>query len=167
MRGCSVFAVVVTLLAAAGGCDKTSRPAAEDVVTAAVAAMGHAGSYELLSLDPTRATTRPAAGERFHGWRVLGRTTVGDPAARARLTDALRAGLRGDDALQATCFNPRHGVRVTDGDKTYELVICFECGNALAVESARGRSFSVSPSPQPVFDDVLSAAGVPLAKAPG
>lgn len=173
VRRWTILAAMLTVIAVTTGCDRGDAPPPQDVTAAALTAMRHAGSYELLSLDPTRTTTttttrpqRPQPG-RFHGWRVLGWTTVSDPSARVRLADALRAGLReADDAMRATCFNPRHGLRVVHGDRTYDLVICFECGHAQAIEGSRGEVPPVSPSPQPVFDEVLRAAGVPLPAKP-
>jgi hypothetical protein len=103
--------------------------------------------------------------DHFHGWRVLGRTTITDQATQRKLNEALRAGARENSGAAAACFNPRHGVHVTRADKTYDLVICFECLQVQAFEAGqRTEGFLVSESPQPVFDEVLRAAGVPLAE---
>ena len=139
------------------GCDSNDIPAGT------IAALQHADRYELLSLDPGRVTDPPP--DHFHGWRVLGRTTITDQATRTKLNEALRAGAREHSGAAVRCFNPRHGVRVTRADKAYDLVICFECLQVRTFEAGqRTEGFLVSASPQPVFDEVLRAAGVPLAE---
>jgi hypothetical protein len=128
-------------------------------------AMQHAEHYELLSLDPKHTTTPPP--DNFHGWRILGRTMIGDQVTQKKLNDALRAGARENGNMAAGCFNPRHGIDVVSGDKTYDLVICFECLQVQVFEPEQQvKGFLVSDSPQPVFDHVLRAAGVPLAEKP-
>ena len=125
-------------------------------------ALQNGDQYELLSLDPDRSS--PPAPGNFHRWKVLGRTTVADAATRKRLNDALRAGARENNNAVALCFNPRHGIRVRQGDSVLDLVICFECLQVEVFEGEqRGASFLTSDSPQSVFDEVLREAGVALA----
>lgn len=132
-----------------------------DVPAGAMAALQGAEEYELLSLDPSRVRELPA--DHFHGWRVLGRTTVKDQATRKKLNDALRAGAKENSNMVAACFNPRHGIHVVHKGKVYDVVICFECLQAKVFEADQsGGSFLVSSSPQAVFDGALQAAGVAL-----
>ena len=124
------------------------------------AALIHAETYELLSLDPDR---EPQA-DRFHGWHVLGRIAIGDNATRTKLNAALLVGVKQNKGIVAGCFRPRHGIHVTHKGKVHDVVMCFECLSAsVYVDGQRSGSFLVSESPQPVFDEVLQAAGVPLA----
>lgn len=130
-----------------------------DVPAPAMQALENAEQYVLLSLDPTP----PAAPgiEQFHGFGVLGQTTVADASTRKRLNDALRRGARESDGMVAACFNPRHGIRATRAGKTTDLVICFECRSVAAYEGDQKRDgFLVTPSPQDTFDDVLARAGI-------
>jgi hypothetical protein len=70
-----------------------------------------------------------------------------------------------NDGRVAACFNPRHGIRASREGKTIDLVICFECLQVYVyAEEGRQGSFLTTSSPQPVFDQVLREAGVPLAK---
>jgi len=122
-----------------------------------------ADKFELLSLEPEHLKEKPADG--FHGWKVLGRTTVKDAETRKTLLAAFEKGVEENKGEVARCFDPRHGIRATHGDKTVELVICFECYQvkAFAGEGAL-KGFLVTGSPQPAFDKVLTDAKVPLAK---
>ena len=72
-------------------------------------ALDGAEQYTLLSIDPRRP--EQLVGDEFHGFRVLGQTSVTAPAVRTRLNRALN---RGVDPLSTRyrCFNPRHGIRV-------------------------------------------------------
>ena len=132
-----------------------------------------AEKFELISLDPSRSADKPK--DTFHGWKVLGRTVVKDAETRKQLVAALRKGIeentRGGDAMTlANCFDPRHGVRVTDGDKSVELVICFRCYQIqVYVDGFRlqGGLMPTTKTQQAVFDQALQRARVPLAPRGG
>jgi hypothetical protein len=127
-----------------------------------LAALRNANTYELLSLEPTEPT--PPTPDEFYSWSVLGRTTITDPETRDELTDALRWGARRNFGTVAGCFWPRHGIRVTRGETTFDFVICFECLQVGVYENGKpSHSFLVTESPQPVFDEVLRKANVQLA----
>lgn len=121
-------------------------------------ALNDADRYELLSLRPY--PWKPG----FYRHEVLGSTLITDAKTRDRLNRALQRGARESDGTEMSCFNPRHGIRVTHAGVTTDFVICFECRQ---VEVWRGDKkiafFLTSESPQPAFDDVLRNAGVPLA----
>jgi hypothetical protein len=137
------------------------RSAGAEIPKDARAALEAAAEWELYSLDPTRLTDPPK--DNFHGWKVLGKTAVKDADTRTTLLAALDKGARDNDGTVAACFNPRHGIRVKAGDRTIDLVICFECFSAsvYAGEEKSG-SFLTTGSPQPAFDKVLAEAKVPL-----
>ena len=163
LKRTTTAALLATLTAT--GCAGSGRPAADPLPPRAAAALRDAEQFDLLSLDPRRTDT--AAGERFHGWRVLGRTTVTDAATRDKLATALRRGARENTTTAAGCFNPRHAIHTTHGAHAVDLVICFECLSVAVYEGdERSASFLVSRSPQPAFDAVLRKSGVPLATKP-
>jgi hypothetical protein len=122
--------------------------------------MRDATSFELLSLDPERGRDNAD----FHRFKVLGRTMVSDALTRKRLYNALQSGARWNLPFPAMCFNPRHGLRVTTGGNTVDLVICFECSQVQVWQgNSHVTTFIVGQSPEPVFDQALRDAGVPLA----
>jgi hypothetical protein len=118
--------------------------------------LADAEQYELVSLDP-----------RHLGWgSELGHVAIADGATRERLNRSLLEGVWASDGTMFACFEPRHGIRVTRAGVTTEFVICF-CFQCRQIRVVRGDQvvacFLASPSPEPVFDEVLKAAGVPLA----
>jgi hypothetical protein len=120
-----------------------------------------ADEWELYSLRPVQP--RSFKGESFHGWPVLGKTTIKDPDTRKRLRAALARGanLISQGLPGPMCFNPRHGIRATHGDQTIDLLICFECEQVEA-HGAMDYYFHIMGSQQEPFDAVLKEAGVPL-----
>lgn len=126
-----------------------------------------AETLELYSLNPDLG---PGEGGRpltdgFHGWQVLGQTEVKEQADRKRLADALRLAAEDNFGMAAACFNPRHGLRLKQGDATIDLVICFQCLQVLVYEKDKKReAFLTTHGPQPAFDAMLTKADIPLPK---
>jgi hypothetical protein len=122
-----------------------------------------ADSFELYSLDPD-PRNRPAENG-FHGWKVLGKTTVKDAEVRQKLVTALEKAAAANDGSVAGCFNPRHGIRVKRGDKTLDLVICFQCFQVEVFDGdKRDKGFLITDAARDAFNKVLKDADLPLAK---
>jgi len=149
-----------------GGPHRMAYLMAPNPVPEAVArALEKADTAELYSLDPDPRRDKDGGG--FHGWKVLGKTEVKGEAARKELLGALRRSADENELGPALCFNPRHGLRLTAGGKAVDLVICFECLQVEVYDGAdKAKGFLVTADPQPAFDRVLTAAGVPLARKP-
>jgi hypothetical protein len=127
--------------------------------------LAHADSLELLSLDPG-GPGRPAAMplNAFHGWTVLGRTTIQDTTQRKAVVGAIDRGVA-ESGVPAHCFEPRHGVRATRGQSVVELVICFECRQIESfVDGKAAGSALTSASPKAQLDGALREAKIPLAE---
>jgi hypothetical protein len=130
--------------------------------------LDNADSFELFSLDPSMRGWPATPGQRiFNGYRVLGSTIVTDSQTRSDISAALKAGIRASDGNEAACFEPRHGIRVTQANTVTDYIICFEC-KVVEVwrDEKRITSLPTTRSPQPVLDRVLQTAGVPLAPRP-
>src|SRR5438067_11634669 len=71
------------------------------------AVLDKATSVELLSLDPDGLGEGDKVPEkdRFHGYRVLGRTTLKDADTRKAVLAALDKGIKDSDGTRARCFN--------------------------------------------------------------
>jgi hypothetical protein len=124
--------------------------------------LARAGEVEVLSLEPGRFSPR-GPEEAFHGFRVLGRTTV-TGKARRQVVRAIEEGIANSDGSVASCFNPRHAVRATYEGRTVELVLCFECKSLrIYLDGQLQPGPLTSASPQAVLDRILTEAGVPLA----
>jgi hypothetical protein len=159
--------LLVLLAVAVAGCSSSSSSPHDEVRQ-----LAKAGSFELYSLEPLADPNTyemdydpNGPGERLHGWRVLGKTTVSDEAPRLELIEALKEDLK-RQGPNARCFYPRHAIRRTDNGKPVDLLICFECGNiALYRDGKRvGGYGNVGGNVQSTFDEALRKAGVPLAK---
>jgi hypothetical protein len=143
-----------------------------DGVVDLLAAADH---LELLSLDQWCPCLRmePDDPAGFHGWRILGRTTLRKASERHALLAALKQQLPETDRpphFVAMCFNPRHGIRATSPGGSVDLVVCFECYQldvfpegpcAHVYMTGRG------PSAQPTFDKILRKARVRLPPGAG
>lgn len=117
---------------------------------------------ELISLRPGHHESPPP--NSFRSWEKLGSVEVTDAAERKRLADALLKGADENDDEAMACCEPRNALRVTRDDRTFDFVICFECLQVLFYEGeTEVGHFLVSESPQPVFDEMLRAAGIELA----
>jgi hypothetical protein len=118
-------------------------------------------AIELYSLEPTRDEK---AKDHFHGWKVLGKTIVKDDTERKSLLGV--AGTIGP-GYGARCFDPRHGIRVSSGDKSIDLIICFECSwvyiHFIGKDDDRLRLI-IGRDQQPALDKILTDAKVPLPK---
>lgn len=126
-----------------------------------------AGSFDLYSLEPRYDPAWP--GEQFHGWRSLGKITVSDGTTRRKLLRALRKALR-EGGYSAKCFDPRHGIEWTRNGKSSYLLICFQCSNAEFIRDGEwvgkrpGDYLPIARDIEPIFDEVLARADIPLAK---
>ncbi len=127
----------------------------------------NAEKLELISLEPVgRSKFTPDMPPQYAGSKVLGSTDIKDKATITRMVEALRTGIQDHDKAVALCFWPRHAIRAVKGKITMEWVICFQCRqiHIHADGDSKVRLITlVSGTPEPVFDEVLKNAGVPLA----
>jgi hypothetical protein len=122
-----------------------------------------ADKLELLSLDPKQDNYRPGDPSTFHGWPILGRLEVKDPANRQKIVEAIIRGIE-ERGHPIKCFEPRHGVHAIRGDETQDLVICFHCCQVeIYPSTARTKFLDSSVSPEPVLSGFIRTAGIPIA----
>jgi hypothetical protein len=117
---------------------------------------------ELYSILPEMKD--PQGPGTFRGYTILGKTEITDASTRGRLATALEDGTR-DANVVAMCFNPHHGLRLVQGGRTIDLVICFTCRQVVVYRTEDLRkyeTFLVTISPLETFTKILSDAGVPL-----
>jgi hypothetical protein len=125
------------------------------------ALLDEADSVELLSIDPGERISDPSAG--FHGWKVLGRTTLRNDAGRRAIVLAIQRGVgEADDA--AGCFEPRHGLRATKGNKVVDFVICFSCRWIEVHDGGQSAFVRTTASAKPAINRALRDAAVVLAQ---
>ena len=123
-------------------------------------------------LDPTpdeEDTEHPFHFHRdnFHGYKVLASAVLDSNQEAVEFDDISTSALKWASdprKLEAACFNPRHGIVVIKNERQFELLICFECSQAVifAQDGGRRQIFfepsPVGPSSQ-ILDDALTRSG--------
>ena len=152
VRWCAVVALVFGAAPGARAADK--------LPDAVVKALEKADNLAVYSLG---GETTEMDG--WHGAKVLGQTTVKGEAPQKALAVAVKKAVEEGDR-GSRCFIPRHGVRATHDGKTYDLLICFECGWVYVYTDTSDKPtvLMISEGPQKALNKILTAARVPLAK---
>ena len=144
------------------GGEPTTSPLADDPDQLVVYSLD--GTKEVREAELAEAKLK---GEYLYTFPVLGKVQVTDTRQRREVLAAIRRAVR-NPPKPAHCFWPRHAVRTVKGGETVDMVICFECQTYFTywgVEPEGGRlTPAISPDPEPLFDKILTDAGVPLAK---
>jgi hypothetical protein len=132
----------------------------------------HTSSYDIFksgekiivySIDPQQASdSKPQNG--FRGYRILAQAEILDANLRSELKSTLVKGMN-QNAVAAKCFNPRHGLRVSSGLRTVDLVICFECSSLEVHSTKRVSVLSVSNSAEALFDRILRSNKITPSKS--
>jgi len=118
-----------------------------------------ATELEIYSVDPA-----PSKDGEFHGFKILGKTTIKDADKRKELLTKIDAGLANSKG-GAKCFDPRHGIRAVHDGKTVDLVICFACSWVYVYSDQEKREvvLETGSDAQELLNKILTDAGVKLA----
>lgn len=172
----------IIMASALSGCQPDARPPSDDspaddadqsAVTAPERPAGigvevdillrTAPTFDLLTLNPTPTEgVQPTDG--FYGNQIMGRAAIEDPQTRGDLLTSLYRSMAESDGTAAGCFNPRHGIHASDGERSVDLVICFEC---LQLHIRHGETLTsalMTQSAHATFDRVRVDLGLPAAK---
>jgi hypothetical protein len=129
----------------------------------------------LYSLDPSSLLTRSSTPEegngRFHDYPILGQVTISDPVLKQQLLAHLYDGFAFDHYFRKTglstvasgCFNPRHAIRAVSDGKTFDLILCFSCGNTKWFFEGDERWGGITHRPQAFFNKILTENRIPIA----
>ena len=121
---------------------------------------------ELFSLDPGDSLHPPNKPGTFFGYEILGKTVLTASRDRQTLVDAFEKGIR-EAVPPYACFQPRHGIVVQREGNLHAYLICFACGSFYLSSGGETKNGLVSGTPQAAFDELLTKAGVKLAKKAG
>lgn len=114
----------------------------------------------LYSLEPLAKEAAP--GERtLHGSKIIGQLNL-DRNLEKTVAAQFNAAVAPWDGTGAGCFNPRHALTVTSGGKTYDILLCYECGE---IEIFRGKSMIADMRARgtgETLNAILAAHKVPL-----
>ncbi len=96
----------------------------------------------------------------FHKFPVVGEVEL-TGEDRSSLLTALNQGIA-EGFAKASCFWPRHGIRIERAGQTTDYVICFYC-KFMEVHNSDGRKIVMtSDRPKAVFNQLLSKYELPL-----
>jgi hypothetical protein len=70
----------------------------------------------------------PQGQSSFHGYHIRGEHKVTTLGLQERLKSGIEEAIATDPGFGATCFHPVHGLRVSDGNQSVDMIICFGCG---------------------------------------
>jgi len=143
-----------------------TEDAPESAVPAEVLAILREGEpLEFVSLHYDDLYEFQEGDEMLIRWKVLGRTKIDDADKRQQLIAALERGVAENDDGPADCFWPRHAFSTTHDGHRYDILVCFQCYQVEVYREGKKQSaysFLIGRSPQPLFDQILTDAGVPL-----
>ena len=118
--------------------------------------------YSIDGSGSPRSKEAPKSDEEFHGYPVLGKVDISTESDRQSLVTALNQGIA-EGSEMSKCFWPRHGIRMVSGGETKDYVICFECLQFALHSGENKDTYAISTTPQSVFNQYLTDAGVELA----
>lgn len=119
----------------------------------------------LFSLDPDQPNEEILKSKEnalFHEYLILGSTKILSKEDQNIVADEIKYAVYGLGRGVFLCFEPRHGVRITDGKNTYDYLICFECGSMHVFYSENSYYDIMIGGNKDVLDKILINAKVPL-----
>lgn len=125
-------------------------------------AISEADSVTLVIVDPHSRYKEKSSGEESlqvdgmdGSWTVVKEGVLRDKAALAELGSSLRAGIEKNDRAPASCFSPRHALRVKIDGRDVVLLVCFECSQGYVIGYPKCDGFLVSPAPAHTWNRVF------------
>lgn len=115
---------------------------------------------ELFAISPSERSDDVA--DCFHGYPILGRGVIDDPAEADAFAHRVGgAVLEPPESVGKYCiFVPHHAIRFEKASGQHvDLVLCFQCGDALVFVDEKKRAYWLSKSAGPGVDEVFRAHG--------
>jgi TPR repeat protein len=139
------------------------HPAPPKLPEEVLKALDSPSSITLYSIQPWGGPDLPEWA--FHEHHQNGHVELNHEQARraiAALNDAISKGVAG---LESLCLiNPRHALRVVSSGITYDILICYECGQLELYKNDQPLHFSGSIGSKPdALNRLLQQEGIPLA----
>ncbi len=103
------------------------------------------------------------ASNTFHDYPIIGRTEITQLKMRRDIVAYLYHGVE-TYRWASACFKPRHAIRASQGKKTVDLLICFDCSGIQLWYGDKEGNGHTSKMPQSFYDETLVKAGVILAQ---
>ncbi|WP_413587316.1 hypothetical protein [Bdellovibrio sp. HCB274] len=120
-------------------------------------------SATVYSLDPAQ---KGSGATDFHGYKILGEIKL-------QPEDVTEAALEFKDAAESFkdglalpgCFNPRYGIRVVKGGKTFDYALSYECNHLRGYDGSKTYDFDAAGNPR-VLKDLFKNANIPQSEPP-
>jgi hypothetical protein len=106
----------------------------------------------------------PEGQELLHGFAVLGKKEIGDAALRQSFVDKLSRCIDDSGGELASCFWPRHALRISRNGKTEDYVICFKCLQVYRYQGNKKETLPITRSAVEFFDQQIEQADLPKAQ---
>ena len=171
------------LCLALNACSNAGAEPVEDwqVVEARRQAARETFSRQLPTLKPTRLFRidpidgYPVVAEggltwrlpRFHGWGVAASAAPSDANAEAAISRSLSKIVSAHKDGQDACFSPHHGVTLTNGRESFDVLLCFDCSQyvvyTLDGTTVFADSFNARQEMK-TWEQVFRASGLPDSK---
>lgn len=123
-------------------------------------------SKKLLSAPPFKPKRKVSPDQEFHEYPILGQLHLRENEKLKYVIHALNTAGQNWMGGVASCFSPRHGIRVTYQGKVHDLVICYECSAASLYVDGKHAGFikflttpQFQATPYPL-DGLLRKAGI-------
>lgn len=125
----------------------------------AKAALHSEGPATLYSLEPWADPEEKAA--RLQNFEILGQSPL-SASQRSVAVEAIDTAIAGFDNVVASCFDPRHALRVQANGHTYDFLLCYSCHQLeIYRDDKRLESLGVAGSPA-ALNALLNSLHVPL-----
>jgi hypothetical protein len=116
----------------------------------------------LYSLEPWEEA---GPGEStLHGFKIIGQLNLDRDLEKA-VAAHFKAAIATWDGTGAGCFDPRHALTVTSGGKTYDFLLCYECGELEIFSGKRMIADMRARGTGEALNAILSAHKVPLSRS--
>lgn len=127
-----------------------------------------ATTFELVAVHPDWSLTPDAMPEGvteiMHQHGVLGRAKVEAADERTEMANLIDEAIGSGGNGAAACFNPRHAVSASQGDRRIDILICFECA-ALQVwegDAAKPVSYVIGHAGDSRMNEIFRGHGLKL-----
>ncbi len=109
----------------------------------------------LYFLEPSQKNQKK---ETFHKYTVLEKTEIKEKSFQSFLKNSF---IKSITNKESKCFNPRHGLRISDGKQKLDIIICFECSNFKTYYKDKEGFGSINEDTKTLFSNVLETPESP------
>jgi hypothetical protein len=166
MKLAIAFALCLALISVVDAGEKPTRNWSTFAATnpdAFPVVLDHLKVRRLLALSPTKPerVLSPSV-VTFHDWVVNAIAVPRDAVSGEDLVRSLRAMVDSPQDGVAACFEPNHGLVLSDGRLTFDVVLCLKCSRYIVYtpdgKIAWGGSFSTGKNEAPVWKRIFDSA---------